>query len=90
MLVIILSSCSGSAPVIRTLLCREVSPETSSTEDFDTPKSFARNSQQSLLAAPSTGGEVSLILSALSCIPQISFLDALGWTCRLIIIPSSV
>src|SRR5664279_6602992 len=83
-------SFSGSALAILTRLWRDVSPEMISTADLGTSSRSARNSRHSLLAAPSTGGDVSLILRALPCTPHNSFFDARGWTWRFRTIPPSV
>ena len=53
-----------SLPEILTRLWRDVSPAMISTADFGTSNNSARNTRQSLLAAPSTGGEVSRIFRA--------------------------
>src|SRR6185369_2577156 len=59
-----------------------------STADLGTLNNSARNSRQSLLAAPSTGGDVSRIFSAWSCTPHTSFFDARGWMWRVRTMPS--
>ena len=56
-----------SPAVILTRLWREVTPEMISTADFGTWNRSARNSRQSLLAAPSTGGDVRRIFRACKC-----------------------
>ena len=51
----------GSIPSIWMILFRLVSPLTMESREGLTPNAFARNLMQAWLAAPSTGGEVSLI-----------------------------
>lgn len=60
-------------------MVRLVWPVMISIREFDTPRLFARNLMHILLAAFSTGGAVSLILSASSWRPTIMFLDDRGW-----------
>src|SRR5574341_159551 len=66
-------------PVIRTTFSRDVWPATISTRDFATESASARNRTSASLAAPSTGGAVSLILSPPSSIVEIPFREARGW-----------
>ncbi len=75
-------------PATRIVLCRDFSPAIMTTFDFATPRSLAKNSTQSLLAAPSTGGEVSRTLSSSPWSPQSSLRDALGWIWTLKVTPA--
>lgn len=62
------------------VLLFEVCPFSSETEDFETPKVFARKLTHSLLAAPSTGGALTFSLNPLSSIPAKTVRDERGMT----------
>ena len=55
-------------------------PLSISKADLGTLSCFDRNCRHILLAAPSTGGAVSLILSASPWIPATAFWEDRGWT----------
>jgi hypothetical protein len=65
-------------PLISNILFLLLNPETIRTLEGLSPSHLARNLTQVLLAAPSTGGEVSRIFKELLWIPEISFLDDRG------------
>ena len=76
---------AASAPAFFSFLYRKSSsfvrflcPDTISIDDFGIFSHFARYLIHILLAAPSTGGAVSLILMAWLCSPAIMFFEDRG------------
>jgi len=67
-------------PETETRFRRAVCPETISTSDRETLKVLEKNRMSSSFAAPSTGGDVSLIFNAPSYSPTISDFDDRGIT----------
>ncbi len=62
----------------RIVLVRRCFPDTISREEGATDRHLAKNLRQALLAAPSTGGAVNLILILSACKPTIMFFDDRG------------
>ena len=73
--------------LIRIFLVRLVCPVRISSEAGDTESRLARNLTHILLAAPSTGGAVSLILRRSPCNPTIIFFEDRGWIKTLTTMP---
>ena len=67
-------------PSIFTCFVFEVRPLVISTALFGTSKNLARVTINSAFAAPSTGGDFTLIFNAPSCSPTISLFDDFGKT----------
>src|SRR6188508_1146474 len=73
------STNSALAPLMTTRLCRLPAPDLICTERAGIDNRRAKNRISSSLAAPSTGGAATLILTASPRIPTHSVVEAFGW-----------